>query len=147
MLFSNINYRIPDFPDVIKKCLKFAKKNDLADMEPGSYEILGRRLFVNIVEYDTVEREERIWEAHRDYLDLHLMLKGSEIIDIGFIEDMKQGEYVPEDDFLPLEGERNAFVTLHPGDYLVCYPHDGHRTAVKNGDSEKIKKAIFKIKI
>ena len=47
-----------------------------------------------------------------------------------------------------MEGEKNASVVLTDGDFLVCYPSDGHRTAVCVGEKpETIKKAIFKVKI
>ena len=60
---------------------------------------------------------------------------------------MEQKEYVPEEDFLPLDGDRSCSVILSEGDFLVCYPDDAHLTAVKNGESQKIKKAIFKIQV
>lgn len=147
MIFANINQNLPYLPENVKECLEFAKKNDLLSFEPGSHEIDGKRLFVNIAEYETTERENRPWEAHKDYLDLHLMLRGSEILDLGFIENMEQKEYVPEEDFLPLDGDRSCSVILSEGDFLVCYPDDAHLTAVKNGEIQKIKKAIFKIQI
>ena len=59
----------------------------------------------------------------------------------------QQGEYVEKDDFLPLEGEKNGSVILEPGDFLVCCPYDGHRTAVAAGQPEDIRKAIFKVRI
>ncbi|MGL6107734.1 YhcH/YjgK/YiaL family protein [Romboutsia sp.] len=31
-----------------------------------------------IVEYETCNKEERFWESHKKYLDLHLVLKGCE---------------------------------------------------------------------
>lgn len=37
--------------------------------------------------------------------------------------------------------------TTRPEDFLVCYPSDGHRTAVVPEAPETIKKAIFKIRI
>ena len=40
-----------------------------------------------------------------------------------------------------------ASVILREGDFLICYPSDGHRTAVQVGEPETIKKAIFKVKI
>lgn len=37
---------------------------------------------------------------------------------------------------------------LNKGDFLVCYPSDGHRTAVKAKDEpETIKKAILKLRL
>ena len=73
------------------------------------------------------------------------MLDGAEQIDLNFIDNMEQKEFVEKDDFLPLEGDENSHVVLENGDFLICYPNDAHRTAVKVNDARKIKKAIFKI--
>lgn len=147
MIFGNIkNLNEFDFlEDDIKRCFEYAKNNDLAGYEKGSYEIDGSNLFVNIVEYETTTPENRFWEAHRNYLDLHLMLNGTEQIDVNFINNMEQKEFVEKDDFLPLEGEKNSNVILNNGDFLICYPNDAHRTAILVEESSKIKKAIFKI--
>lgn len=119
----------------------------MADYEKGSHEIDGDRLFVNVVEYTTTTPEERFWEAHKNYLDVHVMIRGTEQIDVNFIQNMEQKEFVEKDDFLPLEGEKNGHVILRDGDFLVCYPSDGHRTAIAVNGPEGIKKAIFKVKI
>lgn len=147
MIFGNIkNLNEYDYlPVNIKKCFEYAASNNLLNYEKGSYKIDGDNLFVNIVEYETTEVENRFWEAHRNYLDLHLMLDGKEQIDLNFIENMEEKEFVEKDDFLPLEGNKNGYVILEKNDFLVCYPNDAHRTAVKVRSSEKIKKAIFKI--
>ncbi len=149
MIFGNIN-RPEDYSfaeEKISECFRFAETRDLADYEKGSYEIDGDRLFVNIVEYTTTTPEERFWEAHRNYLDVHLMLRGTEQIDLGFIRHMTPGDFVEKDDFLPVEGEKNSSVVLNDGDFLVCFPGDAHRTAVAAEEPQKIKKAIFKVRI
>ena len=110
--------------------LCLCKEHDLVSYEKGCHPIDGERLFVNVVEYETTRPENRFWEAHRNYLDVHLMLDGQEQIDLNFIENMEQKDFVQKDDFLPLEGEPNSHAVLRPGDFLICYPHDGHRTAV-----------------
>lgn len=147
MIFGNIqNMREYSFLETgLLECFAYARTHNLAELEPGSYDIDGKRLFVNIVEYTTTTPENRIWEAHRKYLDLHLMLNGTEQIDLNFISNMEQKDYVANDDFLPLEGEKNSSVILKSGDFLVCYQNDGHRTAVAVGTPEKVKKAIFKL--
>lgn len=150
MIFGNIN-NLSEFPfldEQIKECFEYAKIHDLSSYEKGSYEIDGDRLFVNIVEYTTTTPEERFWEAHKNYLDVHLMINGKEQIDLNFIQNMKLKDFVEKDDFLPMDGIKNASVVLNDGDFLVCYPSDGHRTAIMTDNvSEKIKKAIFKVKI
>lgn len=149
MIFGNI-HSLEEYSFLekqVKECFEYARTHDLADYEKGSHEIDGDRLFVNIVEYETVAAEERFWEAHKNYLDVHLMLHGTEQIDLNFIRNMDVKEFIPKDDFLPMDGEKNSSVILRDGDFLICYPSDGHRTAVAVDGSEKIKKAIFKVRI
>ncbi len=149
MIFGNINdlEEYPFLEEAVKQCFEYAKGHDLAGYEKGRHDIDGERLFVNIAEYETEEAKKRFWEAHRAYLDVHLMLDGTEQIDLNFIQNMDVKQYVPEDDFLPMDGEKNSSVILRDGDFLICCPSDGHRTAVAVGGSEKIKKAIFKVRI
>ena len=115
--------------------------------ENGCHEIDGKRLFVNIVEYTTTTPKQRFWEAHRQYLDLHFMLSGTEQIDLNFIANMEQKAYEEKDDFLPLDGDKNCSVILRDKDFLICFPNDAHRTAIQVNQPETIKKAIFKIQI
>lgn len=149
MIFGNIQNlgEYPFLEEQIKECFNYAKEHELMSYEKGSHEIDGDRLFVNVVEYTTTTAEERFWEAHRQYLDLHLMLRGTEQIDLNFIQNMDVKEFVEKDDFLPMDGEKNSSVILRDGDFLICYPSDGHRTAVAVDGPETIKKAIFKIRI
>lgn len=133
--------------DKILECFEYAKNNDLKSFEKGCHPIDGDRLFVNIVEYETTNKEDRFWEAHKDYLDLHLMLDGCERIDLNFIANMEIGEYVKKDDYQALEGENNSSVVLNDNDFVICFPNDGHMTAIAYKNPCKIKKAIFKIKI
>ena len=149
MVFGNIR-DLKDYGYLeaeVLKCFEYAKNHDLLSYEKGSHEIEGDNLFVNIVEYETTTPENRFWEAHKKYLDLHFMLKGPEQIDVNFIDNMEQKEFVDKDDFLPLEGEANSHVVLTEGDFLLCYPKDAHRTAVQVNTPAVIKKAILKIKI
>ena len=149
MIFGNIK-NLDEYPFLdqqIKACFAYAQSHDLSDYETGSYEIDGQQLFVNIVAYTTTAPENRFWEAHQQYLDLHLMLHGTEQIDLNFIQNMQMKDYVEEDDFVPMDGEKNSSVVLCDGDFLICYPSDGHRTAVAAGEPGSLKKAIFKIRI
>ena len=149
MIFGNLKYadKYDFLTEKIKACFTYAREHDLTTYEKGSYKINGDEFFVNIENYATVKREERFWEAHKAYLDIHILVKGEETIDINFIENMKLGEYKEADDFLPMEGDMQASVTLKPGDFLICYPEDAHRTGVIATKVSDLKKGIFKVKI
>lgn len=149
MIFGNINH-LSDYPfldSAVKECFEYAKSHDLLSYEKGSHPIDGERLYVNIAEYETTTPENRFWEAHKQYLDLHFMIKGEERIDLAFIENMEQKDYVEKDDFLPLEGTPVVTAVLHENDFLICYPQDGHMTGLAADKPVSLKKAIFKIRI
>lgn len=149
MIFGNLQCleEYPFLEKAVQDCFAYAKAQDLRTFEPGCHEIDGKRLFVNIAQYTTTTTENRFWEAHRQYLDLHLVLLGEEQIDLNFIANMQPKEYQQQDDFLPLEGEKNSSVILREGDFLICFPNDAHRTAIQITEPSAVKKAIFKIQL
>ena len=116
----------------IEKCLKYINENDISNFSKGVHEIEGDDFFVNIVEYDLCNDDERFWEAHKSYLDVHFMIHGSERIDFVNLEDST---------------EMISYVDLRDGYFLICYPTDAHKTALKIDGDEHVKKAIFKIKL
>ena len=150
MIFGNIN-NLKEYSFLeakVKKCFEYAKEHDLLQYEKGSHEIEGDNLFVNIVSYTTTTPEERFWEAHKKYIDVHMIIEGKESIDVSFCDDMQIKSFDENRDFVELIGEEKANVNLiNKGDFLICYPEDAHRTAIMCQQSQTIKKAIFKIKL
>ena len=149
MIFGNKN-QLNEFSFIeekLKQCFEYANTHDLSKFENGCYEIDGKDCFVNIVEYTTTTPEERFWESHKVYLDVHMVFRGSEQIDLNFVQNMREIEWKESEDMLLLEGEKNASVILRDGDFLILYPQDAHRTSVAVDAAEKIKKAVFKVRI
>lgn len=149
MIYGNVKNKdeYSFLPQNLKKCFDYIQNNDLSNLQKGSYEIDGKDLFLNIVEYETTTEDNRFWEAHKNYLDLHFIINGEEIINVNFINNMEQKPFVEQDDFLPLEGDKKTSVVLQKDDFLICYPNDAHMTAIQVEKPTNIKKAIFKVKI
>lgn len=149
MIFGNLN-NINDYSFLssdIKECFEYAENNKLYEYENGSYQISGNRLYVNVAEYKTKNKKDGFWEAHKKYIDVHLILSGTERIDIAFSQNATLKEYLPEQDFLSLDASENAKIILNKNDFLICFPNDCHMTGIAAGDSCKVKKAIFKVLI
>ena len=149
MIFGNIK-QISDFvflEEKIKTCLAYAAEHDLSAMEPGRYALDGERIYMNLEEFTTLAADGRDFEAHKRYLDVFYIVDGAEQVDVNFIDNMDQVGYDTEKDRMALAGERSGCVILRAGDFLVCYPHDGHRPAIFVGEPQKIKKAVFKVMI
>lgn len=147
MIYATLDHVLEsDINEKLQACVHYAKNHTLVDYELGRHEVQDG-IFVNIVSYETKERSECFYEAHRAYIDVHLMLQGEEIIDINDIDAMRQEAFKEEEDFLPLFGERKLEVHMCKDDVLICFPHDAHQTAVYIDEPKHIKKAIFKVKI
>ena len=56
-------------PPRVQQALAFARTHDLAALPKGRNDIDGEDVYVNIAHYTTGERNEKIWEAHRAYID------------------------------------------------------------------------------
>ena len=76
MIFGNIKHEktYSKIEDDLKVCFEYAKKNALSEFDKGSYQLDGDNIFVNIVEYETCGKEQRFWEAHKKYIDIHLII-------------------------------------------------------------------------
>lgn len=148
MIVGNVNDALTGVADpALLRALDYFRRHDMAHMEKGSYPIDGQELFVNVVGYETKPLTDTIWEAHRHYLDVHVLISGEERIDLNRISRLRAAPFCEEKDYLPLTGEANCTVVLQPGDFLICYPEDGHRTAIAADEPCAIKKAIFKVRV
>ena len=134
-------------PARIRQALAFARTHDLAALPVGRNEIAGGEVYVNIAHYTTGAPDEKIWEAHRAYIDIHVLAEGTERIDVSPMERMQVGTYEEDRDFIPAEGDVCATVIMQPGDFLICLPTDVHRSGVMVDAPAPLKKGIFKVRL
>lgn len=149
MIYGTVNqlHRFGPLEPGVLRALEYARAHDLSPLEKGRHDIDGDALYFNVAEYTTGASGEKSYEAHRDYIDVHYMIRGEERVEVAFVSSMEQGEYQPEGDYLPVSGTAAACATLRPGDFLVCYPEDGHKPGVQADAPMGIKKAIFKVAV
>ena len=149
MIYGSIHHEktYAFLPPRIRQALAFAREHDLAALPTGRNEIAGDDVYVNIAHYTTGEREEKIWEAHRAYIDIHVLAEGTERIDVSLIECMEMGAHEKDKDFTPADGAVTSSTIMRPGDFLICFPEDVHRSGVKVDEAAPLKKGIFKVKV
>lgn len=111
--------------------------------EPVSLE--GEALYVTRFCYETLPREETFFEAHRRYLDIHVMLCGQERVELAAPENLRLFEQ--QGDFWGLRGEAEQSLLLRPGDFLVAFPGDAHRIKIAAPAPATVSKAVFKVLI
>ena len=85
----------------------------LASIGEETVRLDGERVYANRFTYDTIPEEEGFFEAHRRYLDLHIMLEGEERVDIAHPDGLTQ--YDHRDDFYAPPGPADhGFIFSHP---------------------------------
>lgn len=119
----------------------------LASVGSERVEIKGGEVYATRFTYQTLPEEETFFEAHRKYLDIHLMLRGSERVEIAPPECLTEFDRVEENDFYAYRGEGHYKLVLSPGDFLVVFPGDAHRIKIQVDGPQEVAKAVFKVKI
>lgn len=133
----------------LKAGLNFLENNDLTSMQNGKYEIIGNDVYASIQEYTTKAETDCRWEAHRKYIDIQCIIKGSEKIGIGEIQDFGAIELYDETkdvEFLKTN-KKYQTTTLYSNDFVIFYPHDVHMPQIAENTPEYIKKVVVKVKI
>lgn len=138
--------RIEPLHPLFKTLFDYVKSHDLLHAELGRIEIEGENLYVNNVSAEGVDAEKQPLEAHRAYIDVHILLEGEERIGWKPLEEVAQ-ELKPYDaagDCALYADRPGTYVDLHPGEFVVVYPEDPHAPLIGKG---KIRKLIAKVKL
>ena len=133
------------------KIIEFISKKNLNDIEDGKYIIEEENLYVNIETYNTKREQEGKLEAHRKYIDLQYIIKGQERFAICDIQDIEKviEEYNSERDIIFFASKAKQFIEARSGEFLIFDENCVHmpQFRIKDDISDKVKKAVFKIKI
>ncbi len=119
----------------------------LAGVGPERVEIKGGDVYATRFTYETIPPEESFFEAHKKFLDIHIMVEGSEGVEVSPPESLTEFDRAEANDFYAYRGEGDYKLTLSPGDFLVVFPGDAHRIKMQTGNPETVSKVVFKVRI
>lgn len=129
------------------KAFNFIQNNNLEDFENGKYKIDGEDIFINIQDYNTKSVEESKFEAHKKYADIQFIIKGSEKLGYGDINEFEEvTKYDEEKDIVFLNGQGN-FAKAEENTFIIFMPQDAHMPCIQVDSPAYVKKAVVKIKL
>ncbi|TNJ67562.1 DUF386 domain-containing protein [Paenibacillus hemerocallicola] len=132
-----------------KQAIEFLNTHDVKQLEPGKYEIDGSHLFALVQHYETKQKEQSIWEAHRKYFDIQIVAEGEETLGhspIGLTE--VTTAYKEESDYALFSADSGNFFTLKEGHFAFFAPQDVHMPCVAvDGKPGPVKKIVIKVEI
>jgi YhcH/YjgK/YiaL family protein len=125
----------------------YLKKTDVANLAAGKYPIDGDNIFA-LVQENQLKPGEGVFEAHRKYVDVQVILSGSERFGYANLAGVKvTKDYDDKDDYLLGDGKGTFFV-VPEGNFVIFYPHDAHMPGGAPGnDPVKVKKVVVKVRL
>ena len=104
---------------------------------------------VAVAEFTSLDPQVQTrFEAHRRFIDVHVVLAGQELLDVAALDALTVAtEFDEGSDIGFHDGERTVSVTLRPGWFVVCFPHDAHRPGVWVDGPARVLKAVGKLKV
>lgn len=129
------------------QAVDFISKTDLTSLLLGRTEICENHVFVNVMEVDTKNDEDVLFEFHKKYWDIHIDIEGIEKVQIGLESGEVMEEYSEENDFGTLSNGKYLECVVEQGCFLVCLQEEPHKPTLRSGECTKIKKCVFKIEV
>lgn len=137
---------LPGMPGI----LDFLSRTDLRTLPQGKT-VVSPGLYVLREDYATKPLPECVFEAHRRYADLQIVLSGTEAF--GYRPEDGKGyavksAYDPGKDVEKYEvPETFTRVVLEAGMFALALPGDLHMPKLAAGDSSPVEKAVLKIRL
>ena len=145
MLYSN---DLSHIAFVSQAASDFLAAHDVATLAPGRYE-LGNGECAKIEEFTPFPREERLYEAHRAFIDIQMVVFGAEICEVAPLDACEVASpYDAEVDCAAFSGEtRGEQYVLTPGRFIAVWPEDAHMPAIApSAHPAPVRKLVFKIR-
>ncbi len=152
MIISSLtspNFKV-GLPKVIAEVCDYLNTLDLNALENGRHDI-NDQIYMNVMEPETAEPSSKKAELHHEYLDVQVLIRGTENIEVGanYPDLSKYESYNEADDYqLCADIDDKFTVTMKPKMFAVFYPYEPHKPCcIVNGKTEKIKKLVVKVPV
>lgn len=129
----------------IYEAIKFAEKVKKENIPVGKYPLTNG--FVLVQEGNTRPFEEGDFEVHRKYLDIQILVSGTEYVEYADIKDLETKVPFDEEKDLELMSGSGSKIRITPDMFYILYPSDGHKPCCHEHVQTTYKKVLAKIKI
>ena len=141
------SYLYSGFGKRINDALAYLIKTDFSKLKSGKYYIDSNNIFSLISEYRTKDETEGKLEAHKKYIDVQFVAKGSELIGYAPLKNQKIiTEYNEQNDIIFYEGDK-SFIKVDEGMFAIFFPSDVHMPGIKCKEKAYVKKVVVKVKV
>jgi len=148
MIYSNLSQsdRYATLHPMFPRAFEYIRNTDLLSLAPGRYPIVGDELFAIVEQVPGRAREAAKLECHRKYIDIQLVLEGTDEMGWKALADCHDpvSDYSAERDIQFFHDAPASWIATPPGAFCIFFPEDAHAPLVATGN---IRKVIFKIAV
>ncbi|WP_435628133.1 YhcH/YjgK/YiaL family protein [Candidatus Ferrigenium straubiae] len=148
MIFSTLSQadRYAALHPLFPRVFEYMRNTDLLSLAPGRYPIVDKQLFVIMESVPGRAREAAKLECHRKYIDIQLVLEGTDEMGWKALAECTQpvSDYSEEKDIRFFHDAAASWIATPPGAFCIFFPEDAHAPLVS---SDNIRKAIFKVAV
>ena len=122
-------------------------KNIPADARTGSFVPEPDNVWGGISVYAETNTGKKMYEAHRNFMDIHYVLSGEATFGYCTVDRLKTTQaYDEKADYELLEGDIHA-ISMKPGDFCIVFPQDAHIPVVEKVGEEDLVRVVVKIRV
>ncbi len=124
----------------------YVKSHNLLSVQGGRLTLDGDNLFINVSDATLKTKDAQKLEVHRQYIDVHFPLSGTEIIGVRDLDTLTEPDepFNEADDFAVYTAPATNYLVVNPGEFCLVFPEDAHAPIIGTG---KLRKLIAKVKI
>ncbi|MEE3482027.1 MAG: YhcH/YjgK/YiaL family protein [Lachnospiraceae bacterium] len=138
-----------DLKKRVSAAAEYLQTVDVKSIPAGEKQVVNDGFFFTLQTYETKEEKAAKFEAHKEYVDIQMMVSGKEFIDIASTKSLTVKEPYDENKDVAFYNppKRFARMLLNAGSYVILYPEDAHRPTVQAPEAETVVKLIGKVRI
>jgi len=129
-----------------KKAFDYLTKNDFSKIPAGKYQIEQDSLFALVNSYFSKSIDESFSESHKKYIDIQLVISGTERMGFGLFDDFSHEQYDSEKDLQKHQGKLN-FIDVEKNRFVLFFPNDIHMPGLMIDKPEEIVKVVVKVAV
>lgn len=122
------------------KAMEFLLRPDLKELPVGKYEMDGNRVYAMFSKEPGRKKEEALLETHNKYIDIQLVLSGTD--DMGWKAKLscKQPSeaYDSPTDLQFFADKPDAWLSVASGAFVIFFPEDAHMPLISSGPLHKV---------
>lgn len=132
------------------KAFEWVEANDLNSLKIGEkVEIDGDDIYIKRYAYNTIHESEDSYEGHKKYIDIQIMLTGSETIQYAFLtgDEKVTLPYIDAKDKYKVDTKKEGELLFSENTFVIFFRHDLHKTSLfVDGKETGVTRVVIKVR-